>query len=506
MKRPNILFITTDQQHWSAMGCQSEEIQTPALDRLAAEGTLFERAYCPNPTCTPTRASLITGLYPSQHGAYSLGTKLDERVPTIGELLREQGYDVSLIGKAHFQPLASTPEYPSVESYPIMQDLEFWRNFDQPFYGFNHVELARNHTDEGHAGQHYALWMEEKGFTSWRKHYREPGGTCTEKQLWKWALPEEFHYNEWIVERSIERMQQCQDGDEPFFLWASFPDPHPPYLVPEPWDTLYDPNQLTLPRGQPGEHDKNPWHFQATQTPDPNFDEWSHDPDGNRAVHGCGSHILQSEEEMRKNMAVYYGMMSYTDKAIGRILDWLDASGMRDDTLIIFTSDHGHLFGQHNLCAKGPFHYEDLLRVPMIVSLPGAIPANRRSHALQSLVDIPCTVLDYAGINIPRSMTGRNQRTVWQGDEQGARDHVIVENRHQPNRVSLKTYITQRYKITTYQHMDDGELFDLQQDPGEFNNLWNDPAAADIKCKLLREFLVADWGTEPIPMPRVSGA
>ncbi len=427
-------------------------------------------------------------------------------MPTIGTLLRKQGYDVSLIGKAHFQQLQSTPDYPSLESYPKMQDLDFWRDFDEPFYGFNHVELARNHTDEGHVGQHYALWLEEKGCADWRQYFRKPGGTHEGGQKWKWDLPAEYHYNTWLAERSIARMERCKDADEPFFLWASFPDPHPPYLVPEPWDTLYDPAQLTLPETRPGEHDKNPWHYQATQTPDPNFDEWSLDPDGNRAVHGCGSHIKLSEEEKRKNMATYFGMMTFTDHAIGKILDWLDASGMRDNTLIIFTSDHGHLYGQHNLVAKGPFHYDDLLRVPMIVSMPGEIPAGQRSHALQSLVDIPCTVLDYAGIDIPRSMTGRNQHSVWQGKQDSVRDHVIAENRHQPNRLCLKTYITERYKITTYQHMDDGELFDLKDDPGEFNNLWNDPAAAQLKCTLLRDFLAADWAKEPIPMPRVSGA
>jgi len=147
MDRPNILFITSDQQHWRLLGCQNPEVRTPHLDRLAAEGTLFERAYCPNPTCTPTRASIITGLYPSQHGAYSLGTKLPESVPTVGQEFSRHGYATDLIGKAHFQGLKGTAEYPSLESYPTVQDLEFWRGFNGPFYGFEHLELARNHVD-----------------------------------------------------------------------------------------------------------------------------------------------------------------------------------------------------------------------------------------------------------------------------------------------------------------------------------------------------------------------
>ncbi len=159
--RPNILLITSDQQHWSTMGCVNPQIRTPNLDRLATQGTRFDRAYCPNPTCTPTRASIITGKYPSQHGALSLGTKLLEDEPTVGDDLQAAGYRTALVGKAHFQPLKSTDEFSSLESYPILQDLDFWRHFDEPFYGFDTVRLARNHADEAHVGQHYAIWMED---------------------------------------------------------------------------------------------------------------------------------------------------------------------------------------------------------------------------------------------------------------------------------------------------------------------------------------------------------
>ena len=172
--RPNILLITSDQQHWNTLGCLNPEIQTPHLDTLAQQGTLFNRAYCPNPTCTPTRASIITGKYPSQHGAWSLGTKLSEDEHTVGEDFTDAGYRTALVGKAHFQPLHGTEEFPSLESYPVLQDLDFWRSFDEPFYGFEHVELARNHADEAHVGQHYAIWMEENGLTNWRDYYAPP--------------------------------------------------------------------------------------------------------------------------------------------------------------------------------------------------------------------------------------------------------------------------------------------------------------------------------------------
>jgi arylsulfatase A-like enzyme len=175
----NILFITSDQHHWTTMGYNNPEVKTPNLDKLAARGMIFDRAYTVNPTCTPTRASWLTGLYPSQHGAYSLGTKLMENVPTINDSFRKSGMKSGLVGKAHFQPLLSTDEFTSLESYPTLHDLDFWRNYKEKFYGFDHVELARNHTDESHAGQHYAIWMEEKGYTNWRDYFvpNNPGQT-----------------------------------------------------------------------------------------------------------------------------------------------------------------------------------------------------------------------------------------------------------------------------------------------------------------------------------------
>ena len=133
-RKNNVLLITSDQQHWNTIGLNNPEIETPHLDRLTKEGTIFKRAYCPNPTCTPTRASIITGKFPSQHGAYSLGTKLLESQHTVGEDFLAAGYRTALVGKAHFQPLESTDEFSSLESYPILQDLEFSRNFDQKFY------------------------------------------------------------------------------------------------------------------------------------------------------------------------------------------------------------------------------------------------------------------------------------------------------------------------------------------------------------------------------------
>jgi len=500
-KMPNILLITSDQQHWNALGCLNSEIKTPNLDRLVKEGTLFTRAYCSNPTCTPARASIITGKYPSQHGAWSLGTKLSESEYTVGEDFLKRGYRTALVGKAHFQPLKGTEEFPSLEAYPILQDLQFWKRFNKPFYGFEHVELARNHADESHVGQHYALWMEEKGCKNWRDYFRPPTGN-NDRQKHKWLIPEEYHYDTWIAERTNALLEEYHKNNEKFFLWTSFFDPHSPYLVPEPWDTMYDPEKLTVPVAVPGEHENNPPHFQLTQQENPDFSSWK---ESGQSLHGFHSH-LHDNKELAGNIAIYYAMTSLMDKYIGRILNKLDELGLTKNTIVLFASDHGHFFGQHGLIAKGAFHYEDMIKIPFIVRCPGRVPAGVRCEALQSLVDLAPTFLSLAGINIPRTMAGLDQSPVWLGKTKQVRDHVIVENRHEPTTIHLKTYVDKRYKITVYYNRDYGELFDLREDPREINNLWNKKEYAGLKTNLIMRLLFAEMGKGPLWMPRVAGA
>lgn len=502
MKKPNILLITSDQQHWNTIGAFQSELSTPNLDRLVHEGTTFQRAYCPNPTCTPTRASIITGQYPSQHGAWTLGTKLLEDRHVVGEDFMDHGYRTALIGKAHFQPLKGTEEYASIESYPLLQDLDYWRNFNEGFYGFDHVELARNHTNEAHVGQHYALWMEEKGCLNWRDYFLPPTGTMDPDHLHQWPLPEEFHYNTWIAERTNAMLEQYKEQDESFFLWASFFDPHPPYLVSEPWDTMYDPDQLTIPAITPGEHAQNPPHFGMTQEENPDF---SHLLESGYGVHGYHSH-LTSEQERKQLVATYYGMISMLDKYIGKILDKLDELNLTEDTIVVFTTDHGHFFGQHGLQAKGGFMYEDLIKLPFIVRYPGKVPAGVQSDALQSLVDLAPTFLSFAGIPVPHAMTGVDQSQVWMGQQSSARDHILCEFRHEATTIHQKTYVDEQYKLTVYYNQTYGELFDLTNDPDELHNRWNDPEYASLKGELMLKFLWAELGKESMPMPRIHHA
>lgn len=499
---PNILLITSDQQHYSTLGFKNPKIKTPHLDRLAREGRNFTRAYCPNPTCTPTRSSIITGQYPSVHGAWTLGTHLREDAPTVGDELQKAGYDSTLVGKAHFQGLTSTSQYPSIESQPLLRDLDFWRGFHGPWYGFNHVETARMHADEAHAGGHYGIWLEEKGLSNWREYFKQwPTDPHVPQRAHRWELPARFHYSTWTAERTIANIERSVKEDKPFFMWSSFHDPHPPYLVPEPWASMYDPADMEPGTLLPDEFDAMPPHYAKTQELQPDFAAWNETGLG---IHGMHSHRVD-EEQARKNMAIYYGMTSFMDEQIGRILDALDELGLAQNTLVVFSTDHGHFLGQHGLWHKGPFHYEDEIRVPFLVRWPQQVPAQEESSALQSLVDLAPTFLNAAGLPVPTRMQGVNQLPAWQGDTP-VREEVIVEYRHEPTTIQLRTYVDARYKLTIYRDRPYGELFDLESDPEERRNLFHDPHYAGVRCELYQKFLNAELRREPMEMPRIGHA
>jgi uncharacterized sulfatase len=508
MTQPNILLITSDQQHYSALGFKNPKIKTPHLDRLAREGLDCTRAYCPNPTCTPSRASILTGQYPSVHGAWTLGTHLSEAAPTVGDELQRRGYSTMLVGIAHFLGLKSTSEYPSIESQPTLRDLDFWRGFHGPWYGFNHVETARMHADEHHAGGHYGVWLEEKGLTNWRDYFQTfPPDPNAPPRQYAWDLPAELHYSAWTAERSIANIRERTAQGQPFFLWSSFHDPHPPYLVPEPWASMYDPADMEPGVLLPGEFDAMPPHFGLTQQQNPDFSAYRETGLG---IHGMQSHLVD-EAQARKDMAVYYGMTSFMDQQIGRILDALDELGIADNTLLVFTTDHGHFLGQHGLWHKGPFLYEDEIKLPFLVRWPDQIAAGAQTPALQSLVDLAPTFLQAAATSAPVTaapvwMQGVNQLPAWRGEVAQARDDLFVEFRHEPTTIHLRAYVTDRYKMTVYRDQRYGELFDLQNDPDERRNLWDDAEYSAVKCELFQCFVNAEVRREPMLMPRIAHA
>lgn len=196
--QPNILLITSDEHRWDALGAYGlTPVRTPNLDRLAHDGVLFGRAYCSNPLCSPSRLSMIASLYPSQHGVYTLGVRPDDDYPdAIGHALSRAGYRTGLIGKAHFRPCAGAE---SIESAPAVFDLDRYRNWHGPYYGFDHVELCIGHSHQDTAaGMHYGAWLEDRGVDRSQYWGRPDQGYC---DIGRWDLPEEHHNSRWVAGR-----------------------------------------------------------------------------------------------------------------------------------------------------------------------------------------------------------------------------------------------------------------------------------------------------------------
>lgn len=484
-RQPNILLVTTDQQRWDTMGALGAPgLHTPTLNRLCAEGTACTRAYCANPLCSPSRASLLTGLLPSRHGCWTVGVPLRHTRTTLAHRLRRLGYTTALIGKGHLQPCL----WPgSPEAAPAIFSLEHFAGWRGPYYGFERCALTIGHTCEPHAaGMHYGLWLRCQGvdssafFGGQRSHElaNAPGG--------RWDLPPQWHSSHWVADLAIRQLHTWarRDRTQPFLLWASFPDPHPPFVAPEPWYS----RQVALgdagtpPTAAPDRWIDRPALYgaalegrAAAHWPEDTLPPAGFDP-------GLDHRTIPADATRRWRHA-YFAMIAQVDHHLGRILAALDECGQADRTLVVFTSDHGELLGDNGLWGKGPFHVESVLRVPLLWRWPGRIPAGRRCAALFSLMDLMPTLLGAAGGAVPAGLDGLDQGAVLWQDAPGPREAVRIENRATPG-LQLQTVVTHRYKLTTHLPGDTGELYDLEADPHECRNLWRDPDHAELRRRL----------------------
>ncbi len=483
--RPNILLVTTDQQRWdtvAALGARG--LCTPNLDRLCAEGTACIRAYCANPLCSPSRASLLTGLAPSHHGCWTVGVPWVGRHITLAHRLRRLGYTTGLVGKGHLQPCL----WPgSPEAAPAIFSSEHFARWHGPYHGFERCALTIGHTCEPHAaGMHYGLWLRRQGidpaafFGGRRSHELAgaPGGL--------WNLPQELHSSRWVADTAIRQLRTWagRGGGQPFLLWASFPDPHPPFVAPDPW---YGRQVARGGAGSPAigapRHpvDRPALYRLALEGraaqcfPPDTLPPAGFDPNlDHRGI---------DQDESTRWRHAYFAMIAQMDHHLGRILDFLDHNGQAGRTLVVFTSDHGELLGDHGLWGKGPFHVESVVRVPLLWRWPGRIPAGRRSTALFSLLDLMPTLLAAAGGAVPPGLDGVDQGPVLQARASELRDSVHIENRATPE-LQLHTVVTDRHKLTLHLPGGDGELYDLASDPQECRNLWRSPDHAALRAQL----------------------
>ncbi len=496
-KRPNFLFIITDQHRADHLGCYGNTVvQTPNIDGIAAKGTRWDRFHVANPICMPNRASIMTGRMPSLHGARHNGIPLNKDHVTFVELLQDAGYSTGLIGKSHLQSftgLPATNTFTAEEGKQVPAEglrdaykrnrhgeeyeLELTPKWDRPladrmdghFYGFDHVEIAADHADK--ACGDYLLWARDQ-----RADYDDlvgpenalPDGNIDAPQAWRTAVPEELYSTNWIADRSEAFLAEQAKGDAPFFLQMSFPDPHHPFTPPGKYWDMYDPDEMELPASF-GKSDLPPIRAMREAM------EQGTDPRDNQ------NPFAVTEAEARAIIALTYGMITMIDDAVGRVLKQLEDLGLAEDTVVIFTSDHGDYMGDHGLMLKLLMHYQGTIRVPFIWNDPKGPAPKGCDTGLASSIDISATILARAGIQPFNGIQGRDLMT------SEPPQAILVEEDSQrsmtgferPQRV--RTVVTDRYRMSLREGEDWNELYDLASDPHEMANLYDHPDYASVR-------------------------
>jgi len=505
--RLNVLVLMTDQQRLDSLGCYGNTIcRTPNLDRLAAQGAVMQNAFVTNPLSMPNRSTMLTGRYPSAHGVRTNGIPLGPCEMTLPQAMAAAGYHTASFGKIHLQPFDILEcRYPdgrvttSYESHqfwgasgPGCDSRLFWCPEEQmplPYYGFQDVRLAIGH-GEG-VGAHYRKWLEANHPDVPGRLGRDnalPGGDGG-PQCWHSAMPAECHPTKWVADRTIEFLRRRKDAERPFLAFCSIPDPHHPFCPPAPYCHLYEGTDIPLPERREGDLEAKPPHF------------LEHYLNGLRTSGTAASPPSQiCDEHWREVIALTYGMITQIDDNLGRVLDCLDETGLAANTLVLFTTDHGDLMGDHGLLFKGPFNLDGLVRVPMIWRLPGRIPVGRRLDGLCGTVDLMQTLLELAGVEPPPGVQGVSAADYLQDRDGPPRDVLLIENDEDYLDEKLRTLVTPRWKLTVYAGRSYGELYDRENDPGEFVNLWASSDHAGVRRKLearlLHELILRD---DPLP-------
>ena len=468
-RRPNILFICTDQQRYDSLHCTGATwAKTPNLDRLARGGALFRNCYVQNPVCSPSRASLFTGKYVANHGLYANGVPLPAHQRMFTGPLAESGYDCGMIGKQHLHPCDTWQTEPRLD--------DGYRVFEWA-HGPNHRAIENDYhrwLRRVHPKVYSEVFPEQGANESVAFGNKAKAGTPIDH------VPTEAHYSHWVAERAIEFINHPRDEEERFCLVANFFDPHHPFGAPQEFRDRIDSDAIPAPntcegelKGKPGEQE---WYSEKSYGGTaPGFKEYT-------------------EGQIREIRAQYWAMIALVDHEVGRILAALDSRGLKEDTLVVFSSDHGELLGNHQQLLKGPQLYDDLVRVPLIARWPERIPPGTDIDELVQWVDLSATFLDAAGCAPGRGVQGRSLLPLMAGKRDGWRNWALSEYRSSgftTNPPIMTTMLrSDHWKLIIWHGSPaegsrrDGELYDLSVDPGELRNLFHDPEFADVRRRL----------------------
>jgi arylsulfatase len=476
MKRPNILWICTDQQRFDTLGCYGNSyVKTPNLDKLAASGTKFEYAYCQNPLCTPSRASILSGRYPRTTRARQNGQCVPAEEVLVTRLLDQAGYACGLSGKLHLSPCE-----PRI--CPVRE-----RRIDDGY-----SEFYWSHHPDGHWPKgDYNEWLRDHGL----KYGRQPFG---DSRYVETSMAPEFHQTTWCVQKAIDFLEEEADTGHPWLFSVNIFDPHHPFDPPleylQPYLDKLD--QIPLPNYVEGELEDKPVFQQVDHT----------------GAYGGQQNLYpfdkMNEADHRLVKAAYWAMCDLIDHEVGRLIEALTASGQLENTIVIFMSDHGEMLGDHGIYLKGPHFYEPAIRVPLIVSCPGLIK-QQESSALVELVDLAPTLLEAVGLPQYEGMQGRSLWPILTGEKEANhhRDSVYCEHygttHHAPDQESAYATMirTREHKLTLFHGKKHGELYDLERDPNETHNLWCVSEYQAVKMELVESLCDRmAWTVDPLPV------
>ena len=476
----NVLWICADQQRYDTLGCYGNKfVKTPNLDRLAGMGARFERAYTQSPVCAPSRASFLTGRYPRTCGVRQNGQDISGSETLVTKLFADAGYMCGLAGKLH---LSACGRNACKIIEPRIDD-------GYHYFKWSHHPAGINKNNNWPMND-YTMWLSSKG----AKFETLNRDDCKYVQV---GMDENLHQSKWCVDMALECIQSAKNYDLPWFFSMNLFDPHHPFDPPAEYlerylDMLDD---IPLPNYTEGELDSKPV-FQKK------------DQGGAYDTPGNYPYPSMSQKDHRMLRAAYWAMIDLLDVQMGRLFDYLESTGQFENTLIIFTSDHGESLGDHGMYLKGPYFYDCNVRVPLIISCPSLIKPGMVSPALVELVDLAPTLCEAAGITADTGMQGRSLWPMLTGNApaDSHRGSVYCEyynaNINHRDPLAFTTMVRDdRYKLVRVHDRDKHdrdkkdkkdkkqsavcELYDLESDPSETFNQADNPEYAAVKMRML---------------------
>jgi arylsulfatase A-like enzyme len=441
-KRTNILWICTDQQRWDTIGALGNNyIHTPNIDRLVNEGVAFDHAFCTSPICTPSRAGFLTGMYPCAVKACKNGAESwAEQAPLVTKLFRDKDYVCGLSGKLHLTS--------------AMKNDRETRPRDDGYSVFHYSHSPH----QGGMKNDYLVWLGKHGYSY--KGLQKLDGRAHAR----------LHQTTWCTDRAIDFIREQKT--QPWLLSINIYDPHPPFNAPASYVSRYDTSSLPGPASTDSDiEEKGRFNGIMCQK----------------------KPRLYSESDAKQHQADYWAQIDLIDENVGRLLSTLEETGQDKSTIIIFTSDHGDMCGDHGMRAKGCRFYEGLVRVPLIFWFPRRFRKGLVSKALVELTDIAPTLLDTVGEQIPSHMQGRSLLPILEGRANPDTHREFVRSEFYDTldakelAPAFATMIrTRDFKLVVYHGHALGELFNVFKDPKEFDNLWDQPDYEEKRLVLLK--------------------